>query len=83
MAECKADLYFDDLNVPLLLLRPSQELEIESSKLQFQTAREKGFQVYEAKVGTHGSSMLVEKRAGGDTEENWQIVLSFLNSIKE
>ena len=83
MAECKADLYLDDLNVPLLLLRPTQELEIESSKLQFESAREKGFQVYEAKVGTHGSSMLVEERVGGDTEENWQIVLSFLNFIKE
>ncbi len=83
MAECKADLYFDNLNVPLLLLRPSQELEIESSKLQFETARKKGFQVYEAETGTHGSSMLVEERTGGNTEENWQVVLSFLNSIKE
>lgn len=83
MAECKADLYFDDLTVPLLLLRPSQELEIESSKIQFELARKKGFQVYQADIGTHGSSMLVEKRAEGDTEKNWQVVLSFLNSIKE
>lgn len=78
MADCKADLYLDDLNVPLIVFRPTEELKIESAKTQFGLLQEKGFQIYEAEIGVHGSSMLVEERAGGNVDSNWEAVFSFI-----
>ena len=46
MKHCKPDEYFETLKVPLLLLRPLQELEIESVKNQFELAQKTNHQVY-------------------------------------
>lgn len=82
MQDCRPDKYFETLKIPLLLLRPAQEMERESSKDQFELAQKNSHQVYIAKYGVHGSSMLVKERVEHDVDENWKAVLSFLNNIK-
>lgn len=81
MQDCRPDEYFATLKAPLLLLRPSQEMEIESVKDQFDLARQNNHQVYVATNGKHGSSMLVEERVAKPTDENWDVVLIFLDTI--
>jgi pimeloyl-ACP methyl ester carboxylesterase len=83
MQACKPDEYFSTLKIPLLVLRPKQEMEIESSKNQFELAKENNHEVYIADYGTHGSSMLVEERVGHKIDQNWNAVLSFLKKIKD
>lgn len=78
MADCKPDIYFEDLETPLLVLRPSNELEIESVKAQFDLAEKHGHQVFEANPGTHGSSMMVKERVKGSVEVSWNVVSDFL-----
>jgi len=82
MKKCRPDEYFETLKIPLLLLRPSKEMEIESSKNQFILAQQHNHQVYIAKYGTHGSSMLVEERVGNNVDGNWEVVKSFLEYFK-
>ena len=82
MKDCPADPYFDDLDVPLLVLRPPNEMESESVQQQFQRAKEKGHQVYAAIHGVHGSSMLVEERVGADVSQTWDVVFEFLENVK-
>ena len=81
MKDCPADPYFDDLQVPLLVLRPPNEMEIESVQKQFDLVREKGHQVYAAINGVHGSSMLVEERVGADVSDTWDVVFEFLQKV--
>lgn len=80
---CKADNYFETLKLPLLLLRPNQEMERESSKNQFELAQKNGHQTYIAENGVHGSSMLVKERVKNDVDKNWNAVLSFLNQVEK
>ena len=79
---CKADNYFETLKLPLLLLRPKQEMQRESSKNQFALAKENGHQTYIAENGVHGSSLLVKDRVQNNTDKNWNAVFTFLNKIK-
>lgn len=81
MAPCKPDEYFEQLNIPLLVLRPSGEMEIESVQEQFSLVESSGHQTYVADPGVHGSSLLVESRVGEETNEHWDIVLNFINSV--
>jgi len=83
MKECRPDDFFETLKIPLLLLRPSKEMEIESVKNQFELAQQNNHQVYIAKYGIHGSSMLVESRVEHNVNNNWKVVKSFLKSFKE
>ncbi len=83
MKECRPDEYFETLKVPLLLLRPPNEMENESSKLQFDLAKKFNHETYVAQYGTHGSSMLVKERVGNEVEDTWEVVLSFLNKIEQ
>ena len=82
MQDCRPDEYFKTIQIPLLLLRPSKEMEIESARNQFSLAQQFSHQVYVAEYGTHGSSMLVEERVKNKVSENWKIVLSFLDKLK-
>lgn len=81
MAPCKPDEYFEQLTIPLLVLRPSGEMEIESVQQQFQLVESSGHQTYVADPGVHGSSMLVKSRVEAETEESWNSVLEFINSV--
>lgn len=81
--DCKHDEYFETLKIPLLLLRPEQEMAMESVQSQFELAKTNNHQTYVALNGTHGSSMLVEERVGQSVVQNWAVVKSFLTSIKK
>lgn len=83
MANCLPDVYFDKLTSPLLILRPSSELQNEKAKAQFELATQNGHQTYVAENGVHGSSMLVEERVGTSVEENWSVVSQFLEAIRD
>jgi pimeloyl-ACP methyl ester carboxylesterase len=82
MQGCTPDEYIKTLKIPLLLLRPPNEMAIESVKNQFELAQQYNHQVYVAEFGTHGSSMLVLERVGNNVDKNWQVVKSFLNELK-
>jgi pimeloyl-ACP methyl ester carboxylesterase len=83
MQECRPDEYFGTLKTPLLLLRPAQEMEIESAKNQFELAKQNNHQTYIAEHGVHGSSMLVKERVGNDVDDNWNVVKTFLENFKD
>ena len=80
MAPCKPDEYFKQLKIPLLVLRPLAEMEIESVKQQFNLLGSYGHQTFVAEPGVHGSSMLVSDRVGADVQESWDTVINFINS---
>ena len=83
MKDCLPDKYFETLKIPLIILRPPNEMENENSKLQFDLANKYNHQTYVPKNGVHGSSMLVEERVGSEVEDTWTVVLSFLNKINQ
>jgi pimeloyl-ACP methyl ester carboxylesterase len=78
LADCLPESYSKELELPALMLRPASEMERESVREQFETFEEQGHQVYVAKNGVHGSSMLNEERVGADVEDNWAVVNAFL-----
>lgn len=82
MKDCLPDPYFETLKVPLLLLRPPNEMKSDNAKAQFELAKANGHQTYAAKHGVHGSSMLVEERVENDVNETWKVVTSFLEQIR-
>lgn len=78
MEGCRPDALFDALEIPALIVRPGTEAATETVQRQLETAREAGLQVYVAKNGVHGSSMLDAGRVGSDVEAHWKVVLAFL-----
>jgi len=82
MAECRADEKFAELQVPLLLLRPVSEVERPGVAEQLELAREHGHATYVADPGTHGSSLLLASRAGGDTQAHWDRIWAFLEDLQ-
>ncbi|MEO9512598.1 MAG: hypothetical protein ABJN84_03800 [Flavobacteriaceae bacterium] len=82
MKNCLPDPYFEALKIPLLLLRPPNEMENENVQAQFELAKANGHQTYAAKYGVHGSSMLVSERVGNNISETWEVVTTFLDEIK-
>lgn len=81
LAGCHAEDYLEMLSIPLLLLRPQSEMEIESVQRQFEMAEEAGHQTYVAANGVHGSSMLNPERVEGEVDAHWQTVLRFIEDI--
>jgi len=69
------------LKAPTLALRPIQETEHEAVQAQIEAFKGAGVEVYISDPGSHGSSMLVPSRAGGDTEATWKVVLEFLGRV--
>lgn len=78
---CKPDDYFATITVPLLILRPPSEMEVESVQLQADLARSHQLEVFVGKYGRHGSSMLVKDRVGHSVEDTWEAVITFLNKV--
>lgn len=79
LADCQLQPYIEDINIPLLALRPQSEFEIESVQLQMAEFEAQGLQTYVADPGVHGSSMLNAARVGAPTDATWSVVLKFLN----
>ena len=80
---CHPNQYIEQIDIPLLLIRPKKEMERESSKTQLNIAKKYGHKTYIAKNGVHGSSLLVKNRVGADVNKNWNEVLNFLNTVKD
>jgi pimeloyl-ACP methyl ester carboxylesterase len=82
MKACPAINYFEEIKIPLILLRPPNEMKNPNSKNQFDLAIKNNHRTYVVKHGVHGSSMLVESRVKNEINDNWNIVLSFIDEIE-
>ena len=78
LADCALLPYLEQLEMPVLALRPQREFEIESVQAQMKEFEAHGIQTYVADPGVHGSSMLNADRVGASTEAAWTVVLDFL-----
>jgi len=78
LADCDVQQFIKDLAVPALALRPSKEYEMDSVREQMDRFKDLGVRTYVSDPGVHGSSMLVDERAGGSTQSTWTVVLEFL-----
>lgn len=79
MRGCEPEPFAEALSVPALALRPAREMEVDRVREQLEALAAMGVRTHVADPGTHGSSMLVPRRAGGDTEGTWKVVLDFLS----
>ena len=78
LKDCMPMPYVEQLEVPMMALRPQSEFEIESVQAQMKEFDARGVQTYVANPGVHGSSMLNADRVGESTEATWVVVLKFL-----
>lgn len=78
MEGCRPEMYAADVQIPVLVLRPSNEMEIESVSRQMRELSGEGLQTYVAAARGHGSSILVAERTGDDPLLIWEVVLRFL-----
>lgn len=78
MSGCEPMQFSPQINVPLLVLRPASEMELERVRSQWRTFEADGHETHVADPGVHGSSLLNAERVGASTEESWSVVLDFL-----
>lgn len=78
VAECKADLWADQVRAPAMVLRPASEMERDSSQAQREVVVANGATFFIADPGTHGASMLLAERADGDVTETRRAVAAWL-----
>ncbi|MEZ4364226.1 MAG: alpha/beta hydrolase [Kofleriaceae bacterium] len=79
LAACRAGLFLDRVTAPAAVFRPASEMALESAQAQraaFEAARV-SFHVIEGE--THGSSMLVDSRAGADRSAARALVMEWLD----
>ncbi len=81
MGECNPGRFAEDVQIPLLALRPESEMEIESVAAQLAMFERLGHHTFVARPGVHGSSMLDAERVGADTSRTWSVVLRFLADV--
>ena len=81
MEGCQPESAFENLSVPLILLRPQSEMKLDVIQDQFSLAAEAGHETFTATNGVHGSSMLVESRIKSDPSPSWEVVHAFLDRI--
>ena len=80
MAPCSPNDAIAEVAVPLLVLRPANEAAIPSVADQLALFEATGHATHVADPGTHGASMLVAERAGGDVSATWDIVLAHIDA---
>ena len=81
MADCDPGEWIPRLELPTLALRPEDEMDSESVRLQLEAFAAAGHRIHVAAGGVHGSSMLDPARADGDVEATWRVVLDFLAEV--
>lgn len=81
MEDCKPDLFIGDVSIPMMMLRPDNEMEVPSVIAQAKAFRNLGYPYLEVAGGRHGSLMLDETRTEKDMHGAWGRVLSFLNYL--
>ena len=82
MDGCNPEDFIEMVEIPMIILKPPNEMESERSQQLYDLAAKLGHQTYVAENGIHGSSMLVESRVGKEVSKNWEIVLTFLHQIR-
>ena len=82
MEGCNPEDFMESVTMPMLILKPPNEMESDRSKAQFELAKQYNHQTYAAEFGVHGSSMLVESRVGNDVSKNWEVVLNFIKQVR-
>lgn len=80
MEGCRPEMYAADVDVPVLVLRPETEMEIESVGRQMLALGGMGMETYVAAARGHGSSILVAERTGDDPLLVWEVVMRFLEA---
>ena len=78
LADCRPDEVLEEIEVPVLALRPVREAGIPSVQAQMQAFAAVGIDTVVAEPGAHGSSMLDASRVGASTAATWVAVLDFL-----
>lgn len=78
MEPCSSNQIVDQLNVPMLALRPRSEMSRQGAIDQQEHFQQLGFETHVSENGVHGSSMLSPWRIDGDPEPTWEVVLDFL-----
>ena len=79
---CSPVDYAAEVPVPVAVFRPEREAAIESVAADLESFRAQGHTVFVSVPGSHGSSMLVERRAGGPTDRTWEVVQAHLKRIR-
>ncbi|MEZ4415807.1 MAG: alpha/beta hydrolase [Gemmatimonadota bacterium] len=82
MEGCRPEPWAENLDLPLLALRPRSEAEIPSVREQLDRLEAMGHRTFVADPGAHGSSMLVADRAHGDVAATWAVVEAFLQDAQ-
>ncbi|MBT8402031.1 MAG: alpha/beta fold hydrolase, partial [Rhodothermia bacterium] len=82
MAGCEPEPYAERTKVPVLILRPARELELDHVAAQAAEFEDMGLPVYVADPAVHASSMLNPERVKGDVEPAWARVFSFLQTLE-
>jgi pimeloyl-ACP methyl ester carboxylesterase len=81
VAACRGEDVTGRMLAPILALRPASEMKGGEARRQFETFEAQGHQTFVASPGTHGASMLVAERVGGDVEDTWVVLEEFLVKI--
>jgi pimeloyl-ACP methyl ester carboxylesterase len=81
LVECRARLWASEIKAPMFVLRPSTEMERESSLEQRDILQRAGVQFEVVEQGIHGSSMLVDERTGQNMRDARNTVLKWLKEV--
>ena len=80
MEGCRPETVAAEVGVPLLVVRPSGELEIESVAAQFDAFRAAGHETRVVAGGSHGSSAVNPVRSAG-VDDDLAGILDFLEPV--
>ncbi len=80
MEGCQPREAASQLSSPALMIRPEREMELGNVAADMEAFRGMGHQTYVSESNSHGSSVLVEQRAGISPEATWTRVLEFLKA---
>lgn len=81
MMGCEPEPWLAELQVPGWAVRPREEAEIDWVRAQRETWSRQGVQTGVYALGSHGTSILVPRRARGDSEPVWGDFERFLDSL--
>ena len=81
MAECRASLFVEQVEAPILVLRPASEMARDSSLEQQRVVSEAGASFLVVENGVHGSSMLVDERTEYDMSATRAEVVQWLDRL--
>jgi len=82
MGDCQPVPYAARVKVPVLVIRPRQELDAAPRREDFEAFKKQSHKTRVAEPGAHGSSTLVADRAEGDVSATWAAVLEFLRKAQ-